>query len=422
MNPTDPAARRRRLQLAGAAALGIAALLAWWWWPRETAPLFTTATVDRGDVALRITASGTLSATVTVDVGSQVTGRIQDLYVDFNSVVKKGQVVARIDPSIYQAQAAQARANVSAARGNLARTQAQAEDAQRQARRAAELAEQKLLAQSDADTADSNARVAVASVQQARGQLEQAQASLLQSETSLRYTEIISPTDGVVISRAVSQGQTVSASLSAPVLFTIAQDLREMQVQAAVAEADIGRLQPGMKASFSVDAFPGERFDGNVREIRNAATVTNNVVTYVTVIDVRNSDLKLKPGMTANVSFIAARADDVLRVPNAALRFKPAPELLARLGLEAAADAAAARTRANGDERRGRGGARAAGGGNGGRVWVLDAGEPRPLPVQTGLSDGSFTEIRSAELGEGAVVITGSAASTSTDKRPPMMF
>lgn len=447
-----------------------AALLAWWLWPRTPPPAFNTASVDRGDIELRITASGSLSATVTVDVGSQVTGRIQDLFADFNSVVSKGQIVAKIDPSLYQAQAAQQRANVSAAQGNLARARAQAEDAHRQARRAKELASQQLLAQSDADTADTNAIAADAAIQQARGQLAQAQAALQLAETNIRYTDIISPTDGIVISREVNQGQTVSASLSAPVLFTIAQDLRDMQVHAAVAEADIGRLQKGMKATFTVDAYPGDHFAGQISEIRNAATITSNIVTYDVVIDVSNPDLKLKPSMTANVTFIAARADNALRVPNAALRFRPSEQILAALRPEREAapqkDAAGTdkssaasdgkrrsagneRSTGNGDDaegdrpRRSSGAMREGGpgenranggssrkGGEGTRVWVLQDGKPHPVRVQTGLSDGSFTEIIKGELGEGASVITGNAvkagdsasSSSQQSRRMPGMF
>lgn len=444
----------------------VTVLLGWWLWPRTPPPAFTTASVDRGDIELRITASGTLSATVTVDVGSQVTGRIQELHADYNSVVSKGQIVAKIDPSLYQAQAAQQRANVLAAQGNLARTRAQAEDAHRQASRAKELASQQLLAQSDADTADTNAIAADAAVQQARGQLAQAQAALQLAETNIRYTDIISPTDGIVISRAVNQGQTVSASLSAPVLFTIAQDLRDMQVHAAVSEADIGRLQKGMKASFTVDAYPGDHFEGTINEIRNAATITSNIVTYDVVIDVRNPDLKLKPSMTANVTFIAARSENALRVPNSALRFKPSEQMLTALRAERdartpnggapkagadkpasqKADAAASGTPAEERPRQNRsggsgggpgsgmggtgevGGPRAGGEGrpnreggrsgnrkpgDGSRVWVLQDGKPHPVRVKTGISDGSFTEILHGELTEGMTLITANAAAAA---------
>lgn len=421
--------RARRWPAWAIVGTAAAAALAWWLWPRTPAVPLTTSAVDRGDIELRITASGSMSATVTVDVGSQVTGRIQRLFADYNSVVSKGQIVAKIDPSLYQAQAAQQRANVTAARGNLAKAQAQAEDAHRQARRAAELAGLQLLAQSDADTADANARAADATVLQARGQLEQAQAAQTQAETNLRYTDIISPTDGIVISRAVNEGQTVSASLSAPVLFTIAQDLRDMQVHAAVAEADIGRLRKGMQASFTVDAYPGEHFDGTISEVRNAATVTSNVVTYDVVIDVRNAELKLKPSMTANVTFVAARSDNALRVPNAALRFRPTEAMLAAQrgkGNAATSSHAAPAPRTRRGETAADGSA--AGGRRGGaRVWVLRDGQPVPLPVQTGLTDGSFTEVVAGDLKEGDTVITGSpsggvAGAASPPRRMPMGF
>ncbi|NBU26462.1 MAG: efflux RND transporter periplasmic adaptor subunit, partial [Gammaproteobacteria bacterium] len=290
----------------------------------EAAPKYVTEEVARGDIVARVSASGNLSAVVTVEVGSQVSGRIQALYADFNSVVKRGERIAKIDPALFEAAVAQASANVAAARGNLARLQAQADEADRQARRAAQLFETRIIAENDRDSAASTARAASA-VAQAQGQLAQAQAALHQAETNLRYTDILAPTDGIVISRAVNVGQTVAASLSAPVIFTIAQDLRAMEVHTSVAESDIGRLKAGIEASFTVDAYPTERFRGRIREIRNAAQVVQNVVTYDAVIDVANPELKLKPGMTATVTVVSDRREGVLRVPNSALRFRPDP-------------------------------------------------------------------------------------------------
>jgi HlyD family secretion protein len=220
-------------------------------------------------------------------------------------------------------------------------------------------------------------------VQQAEGQLAQARAALRQAQTNLRYTDILAPTDGIVISRAVNVGQTVAASFSAPIIFTIAQDLRAMEVHTSVAESDIGRLRAGMNASFTVDAYPGEPFEGRIREIRNAAQVVQNVVTYDAVIDVANPDLKLKPGMTATVTVIADRRDAVVRVPNAALRFRP----------EGAAGGAAGSRNAR-------------------TVYVLVGGAPVPRQVKSGLSDGSFTEITDGELREGEAVIVGFAPGT----------
>ncbi|MCI0659011.1 MAG: efflux RND transporter periplasmic adaptor subunit, partial [Acidobacteria bacterium] len=293
---------------------------------------YETAKVDRGRIIAKVTATGTLSPLVTVQVGSQVSGRILALYVDFNSPVKKGEVIARIDPQFFQAEVQQAKVNLSAARGNLTKARAQAKDSQLQYERAEALAKQNLVAQADLDTAKATAEGAHATVTASEGAVEQARASLNQTEINLAYTTIVSPTDGMVISRNVDVGQTVAASLQAPTLFSIAEDLRKIQVDSSVAEADVGKLRPGMEASFFVDAYPSERFTGTVRQIRNAPQTVQNVVTYDAVLDVSNPDMKLKPGMTANITFITSERDDVLRVPNSALRFRPPPEMLASLG------------------------------------------------------------------------------------------
>src|SRR5688572_28244740 len=289
----------------------------------DDAPEYTTTAVQTENVVSRVSTSGSLQAVVTVDVGSQVSGRIQELYADFNSKVKKGEKIAKIDPALFQASVVQAEANVMAARANVTRLTITAEDAERQAKRASEVYEQRLISETERDNAVATARSARAAVDQANGQLAQSRASLEQARTNLRYTDILSPTDGVVISRAVNVGQTVAASLSAPVIFTIAQDLRKMEVHTNVAESDIGRLKPGMRVTFTVDAYPGEPFRGSIRDIRNAPQVVQNVVTYDAVIDVSNEELKLKPGMTATVSVVTDRRSDVLTVPNAALRFRP---------------------------------------------------------------------------------------------------
>lgn len=379
---------------------------------QAVAPSYDTATVGRGDVISRVSASGTVSATVTVDVGSQVSGRIQSLYADFNSAVRKGQLIAKIDPALYQAAVEQAQANVSAAAGNVERLRAQSEEAARQAARSVQLFSQKIISENDRDSAVSNARAAAAAVSQGVGQLAQAQAALTQARTNLRYTDILSPTDGIVISRAVNVGQTVAASLSAPVIFTIAQDLRVMEVHTNVAESDIGRLKAGMDASFTVDAWPGERFNGKIREIRNAPQVVQNVVTYDAVIDVQNQELKLKPGMTATVTIIIEERHDVLRVPNAALRYRPAGGGRAAAGGGGASAMGGAAAGAAGRAGAANGGANSgaeAGGprGAGRAVWVLADGKPARRAVQTGITDGTFTEITGGELRENDVVITG---------------
>ncbi|MCE9668719.1 efflux RND transporter periplasmic adaptor subunit [Myxococcus stipitatus] len=366
--------------------------------PEDAAAAFQTARVEPRRITAKVTATGTLSALVTVQVGSQVSGRILELNVDFNSPVKKGQVIARIDPQLFQAAVERARANLVASRANVTKARVEAENARKQAERSKALLDKQFIAQADVDTAEATAEAARAQVSAAEGQLAQAQAALSEAEVNLRYTTIVSPTDGIVISRSVDVGQTVAASLQAPTLFTIAEDLRKMQVNTSVAEADVGRLQDGMRATFTVDAWPGERFHGTIRQIRNAATTVQNVVTYDAIIDVDNPDLKLKPGMTANVTIVTAQKDAALAVPNAALRFKPAlPE-----GAPPSGGAPATRS-AHPPE-------------DGGRtVFVLRPGHPGPVPasVRTGLTDGSFTEV-TGEVGEGDAVVTGQAAGTAT--------
>lgn len=405
---------RRRLIYAAAALAALAALLGVWRWraARSAGDVhYETAKVDRGRVVAKVTATGTLSALVTVQVGSQVSGRISELNADFNSPVRKGEVIARIDPQLFRAAVAQANANTVAAEGNLAKARAQAADAERQLGRTRQLAERNLVAAADLDTAQANADGARAAVQAAQGTLAQARAALQQARVNLGYTDIVSPTNGVVISRNVDVGQTVAASLQAPTLFVIAEDLAKMQVDTSVAEADVGRLRAGMPATFTVDAYPSEVFSGTVRQVRNAATTVQNVVTYDAVVDVANPELKLKPGMTATVTFVYAQRDDVIRVPNAALRFRPPPGLKRPAqGAQAQEGAAPAGQGARGaarPDRTGGDGARARP--EGGRtVWVLrgEARDPVAVPVQTGITDGSFTELVSGDLRDGDAVVT----------------
>src|SRR5450432_2608787 len=287
---------------------------------------YETVPLARRHVVGRITATGTLLATVTVTVGTQVSGRIAKLMADYNSPVKKGQLIAKIDPLLFQAAVEQARANHQSAEASLKSARAQADLAAKQFAREQTLLKENLAAQQDVDTAQSNAEVTLAQVDVAAASVAQTQAQLHQAMTNLSYTDIISPIDGTVISRSVDTGQTVAASLQAPILFTIAEDLTKMQVNTNVSEGDVGRLEAGMPAYFTVDAYPGERFKGKISQIRNAATTVSNVVTYDAVIDVDNVDLRLRPGMTANATVTFADKKDVLAVPNAALRFKPPPE------------------------------------------------------------------------------------------------
>jgi len=349
------------------------------------APQFETQRVTRGSVQAKVTANGTLSALVTVQVGSQVSGRLQRIDVDFNSAVKKGQTCAQIDPLLFRAAVEQAQANVLAARGNLTRDQAQATNARLQYQRERELGQRQLVAAADVDTAQANAEAAAAQVAADRGMLAQAEAALHQAKVNLDYTTIVSPIDGVVVSRNVDVGQTVAAAFQAPVLFLIAQDLRLMQVDTNVAEADVGRLAPGMETTFTVDAYPNDVFKGVIRQVRKNPQTLQNVVTYDAVIDVRNDDLKLFPGMTANVSVLYADRTDAVLVPNAALRFHPSDELLK----------ARPAPKAKGAER---------------VVWLPDGASARPLLVHLGVSDGTATELLGAELSPGDALITESLA------------
>ncbi|MDP9033538.1 MAG: efflux RND transporter periplasmic adaptor subunit, partial [Myxococcota bacterium] len=314
--------------LAGLALVG-ACLGAWRYRAAHRAAdvQYKTAPVERRSIVARATASGTLSALVTVQVGTQVSGRIQKLFADFNSKVTAGQLVAKIDPQIFEASVQQARANYLSAKAGLSLAEANALNADKQFARAQALHDTDLASQADLDTAEAAVATSHASVDAAKAAIAQTLAALHQTEVNLSYTNILSPIDGVVISRNVDVGQTVAASLSAPVLFTIAQDLTKMQVDTNVSEGDVGRLQVGMKTYFTVDSFPGQRFAGKIRQIRNSATTVQNVVTYDAVIDVDNTDLRLRPGMTANVTVVYAERSGALSVSNAALRFRPPPSL-----------------------------------------------------------------------------------------------
>jgi HlyD family secretion protein len=435
---------QRRL-LAAAAAVLLVALAAWRLSRPSAGPRYETVPADRGDIVARVTASGTLSALVTVQVGSQVSGRIQSVLVDFNSRVKKGQLIARIDPQLFDAAVEQARANLMAANGNAEKAKAQAIDATRQAQRSRALADQKLVAVADAETAEAAADAARASVAAAEGSVAQARAALNQAQVNFGYTNIVSPIDGVVISRNVDPGQTVAASLQVATLFTIAEDLARMQVDTSVSEADVGKLVDGMEVSFTVDAFPGEKFVGRVRQVRNAATTVQNVVTYDAVIDVANPELKLRPGMTANATFVWAERKGVVRIPNAALRFQPPAELLAGLGRKekgagagAAPNGPAPSSSGAPGAPGGKGGPPAAGAGAEGgarddkhaasrrTAWVLKDGVPRPVRLRVGVTDGSLTELVDGELAPGDACVVDMdgkpGGGPAGSNRPPRMF
>lgn len=299
---------------------------------KDPAPTITTAKITRSDIAETVGATGTLQAVTTVQVGTQVSGTILELNADFNSLVRKGQVLARLDPSLFQTQIEQARANLIRAQADLERLKVGLDDAQTKLRRAKELSTKKLIAQTDLEAAEVNVHSAEAQMRSQQAAVTQAQASLRQTQVNQEHTVIQAPIDGLVIARNVDVGQTVAASMSAPTLFLLAADLTKMQVIASLDESDVGRIRPGQVVKFRVDAYPNEEFTGTVTQVRLQPQTVQNVVTYSTVIDVPNPGLKLKPGMTANVNVEIERRSNVLRVPNAALRFRPTNEIFAALG------------------------------------------------------------------------------------------
>ncbi|MEO8002551.1 MAG: efflux RND transporter periplasmic adaptor subunit [Arenimonas sp.] len=284
---------------------------------------YRTDAVSRGEIRTAISATGTLSATATVDVGTQVSGILQSVDVDYNDAVKKDQVIARIDPSTYQARLDQANASLASTRAGLNEAQASARNAEADYSRKSDLAKRQLVSRTDADLALANRDQARARIVSASAQVKQQQATVNSARLDLEKTVIRSPVDGVVLSRAVEPGQTVAASLQTPVLFKIAGDLRQMEIVLAIDEADIGQVRNGQSVKFSVDAFPDRNFRGKVKQIRLAATNTSNVITYPVVVEVENGDQALLPGMTANAEIEISNRDNVLSIANSALRFKP---------------------------------------------------------------------------------------------------
>jgi HlyD family secretion protein len=385
-----------------------------------------TAAVTRGSVVETVDATGTAEAVTTVQVGTQVSGTIQSLYADFNSSVRRGQVVAKLDPSLFQTQVDQAQATVARLEADVERNRVEVADAQRKLIRARELSDRALIPRSDLDTAEAEALRTAAAQKSAEAQVTQARASLNQAQVNLGHTVITAPIDGTVISRNVDVGQTVAASMQAPTLFVIARDLTQMQVRASISEADIGRIRSGQPVTFRVDAYPDETFSGKVTQVRLQPVVEQNVVSYTTVIDVPNPDLKLKPGMTATVTVEIAREDDVLIVPNAALRFRPTGELFAALGQTAPAsfdrneaavptsgvDGQAATLPAASHVRT----AQHAGKGEVTphvRVWILRNGRLEAASVRLGITNGTTTAVLGGDLAEGAEVVTGTTAVAS---------
>ncbi|AKJ28306.1 efflux RND transporter periplasmic adaptor subunit [Caldimonas brevitalea] len=409
----------------------LAAALLWWWrGGRAEQPVYRTAAVERGPLAANVSAAGTVTAVSQVQVGSQVSGQISELWADFNSEVKQGQLIARLDPQSFEHRVQQAQADVEAARAAVLTAQAnglaasagatrarvELQQAQRDLERNRGLVAQQFISpaelertQSQVDTLSQALKVAEAQVNVAQAQTRNAEATvrqrmaqLAQAQVDLKRTQIRSPVDGIVIKRSIELGQTVAASLQSPELFVIARNLDDMQVEVPVDEADIGRVRPGQKVNFTVDAFPGRSYEGSVRLVRKAPTNTQNVITYVVVVSFSQPDGgRLLPGMTANVRIVTETRDAVLKVPNAALRVR-LPEAEG-----ATAGPSGGRGEAAGPRGPGRGG-RGEGGRGRGRVYVLSEGaEPRAVPVQLGISDGQMTEVTGDGLKEGDTVLVG---------------
>ena len=323
-------------------------------------PTVMTQAVSRGDIVDTVGATGTLEAVETVDVGTQVSGVVQELHADFNTIVKKGQVIAKLDPQLIQTQIEQQTANVVRAEADLERLRVSLADAKQKLERAKQMSAKQLIPQTELETAEVNVKAAEAQIRSSEAGLTQAKAQLNNQRVNLAYTTIKAPIDGIVISRNVDQGQTVAASMNAPTLYVLAADLTKMQVLANIDEADVGRMRPGQNVTFRVDAFPTDLFTGSVAQVRLQPAVVQNVVTYSTVISVPNPDLKLKPGMTANVNIEINRRTNVLRVPNAATRFRPTPEMFTVLNQPVPPELERGRGgfggRGRGDGQRGQGG------------------------------------------------------------------
>ena len=457
---TPPAAPKRfvtrwwRWGVAAGVVLGLSVAGIAWRSHLQSSIRYDTVTVERGSIQARVTATGNLSAVVDVLVSSQVSGNIKALYADWNSKVTKGQLVALIDPELFQSQVDQATATFRSAHSATLTAQAQLEKtksdwsaakaaqknaeaiaakdlanqtyAKAQWERARTLLGEGIMAQQDYDTAkatydasqaqlaadqaqieaaiqnlhaaEASVRVAQSQLGSARAQERQAQAALHQAQINLDHTRILAPVDGTIVARRMDVGQTVASTLNPPVIFEIAQDLAKMQVDTNVAEADVGNVARGQKATFTVDSYPETTFSGLVADIRKAPIITQNVVTYDVVITVDNSELKLFPGMTANVSILTARLDDTLKVPNAAVRFRPSVAVLKKLGIPQPAP----------DKQ---------------QLYVLARGSLKPVPVKLGLSDGRYTAVTSDQLQLGTQVViraTLPAAGTSSSGSPPM--
>ncbi len=360
---------------------------------RDDAVSYRTEATVSGGIVSAISATGTVNPVKTVLVGTQTSGTIKDIYADFNSQVKKGQVIARIDPAALEAQVEQARAGLASAKAALLKSAAMQVDAKRTMERQRGLFSRGLVAKSELDASETNYAAADAEAEGAKARVTQAEAALRLAETNLRYTAIESPVGGIVVSRSVDVGQTVAASFQTPTLFTIAEDLSKMQINCSVVEADIGRVEERQEVEFTVDAHPEMVFNGRVSEVRNAPLIVQNVVTYDVVVKVENPKLMLKPGMTANVRIITAVRKDVLKLPNAALRFTPPDARKENAGQKGKA------------------------------VWVVENGKPMRLPVTVGISDGIFTEMVGGDVRQGQeLIVEALSKSKSKAQQAPRLF
>jgi HlyD family secretion protein len=363
-------------------------------------PQVTTVAAARGELVREVTATGTLSAVTTVTVGSQASGTIRALYADFNDVVRKDQILAELDPSLLQAQIEQSEAGLVSAEAAVEELEVQRNAAGLMLDRTSKLAERQLVSVSDLESAQVSLKSLDAQIRSAEASVAKAGASLNQARVNLGHTVISSPINGIVMSRAVDVGQTVAANMSAPTLFTLAADLTKMRVNASLDESDIGSIESGQPVSFTVEAYPDETFHGRVSQVRLEATTTQNVVTYDTVIDVENTELRLKPGMTATVSIEVARRAGVLLVPNAALRMKPSAAVLAGLGAQPPAPDAASPACAPSRDCV--------------TLWTIDGTTIKAVGVRTGLSNGTLTEVFGPALSEGDRVVTAITLPTSS--------
>ena len=357
---------------------------------RDSGYITVPAKVDT--IVEAVEASGTVNPVNTVDIGSQVSGMIKDIYVDYNSKVTKGQLLAQIDPSLFQAQVDKARGDLEAARSNKAKIQAMLVYDKKNYERYKRLYEKNYVAKSDLDLAEATYKSDLAQIAAAQGTINQAQATLNNNLTNLRYTKIVSPVDGIVVSRAVDVGQTVAASFQTPTLFQVAQDLTNMQIEVNVSEADIGKIKKGQEVEYTLDGYADSVFHGKVTEVRIAPTTVSNVVTYTVIVDVDNKDQKMSPGMTANASIITNKSENVICVPTDALKFTP-------------------KEITGGKKYKEQG------------LWILRNNKPTRISIETGAKDSDRTEIISKELKENDRVIIskkGNKDKTAQGKRPPM--